>query len=204
LKCKEDMDVPFLIYLVAERVGVFEKDLRELYQVMGSRTKAICREYGLKLKHLSRSNLLAASKVRDQYKQRGRQIRKEINDQPDRPFTVVVEGDKELDPSLNGQHPLAPKSIRTGGEDSGGDVAPAATAQRPSTRYELFGFPVTAVLRFMGREGWTFADTRTALSKLGIECSDSTLRNQLRGGVKGDRGDPGRVDQGTGEGVGEG
>lgn len=63
-------------------------------------------------------------------------------------------------------------------------------------RYELFGQPVTAVLRWMGLNGWKFADARKALDNLGIECADGTLVAQLRAGVKQDwagRGEPAKV-----------
>lgn len=56
-------------------------------------------------------------------------------------------------------------------------------------RYELFGQPVTATLRWMGKQGWDFAKARAALTKLGFaEVSDSTVRCQVGGWTY--RGDP--------------
>ncbi len=52
-------------------------------------------------------------------------------------------------------------------------------------RYSLFDHPVTAVLRWMGEDGWTVPEARKALNKLGFtEVSDSTIQVQVNKGKK--------------------
>lgn len=47
-------------------------------------------------------------------------------------------------------------------------------------RNKLFGFPVTAVIRTMGKEGFNFKMCRRALDKLEVDASDTTIKCQLR------------------------
>lgn len=72
---------------------------------------------------------------------------------------------------------------------------PDAPAQRVGTpRMSLFGQPVTAVIRWMGVNEWTFPMAKKALQEgLLIPVSDSTIRCQLRGAIDGSRGDPAKL-----------
>lgn len=60
-------------------------------------------------------------------------------------------------------------------------------------RYELFGHPVTAVIRWMGKNNFNFASARKALDEAGVACADATVKIQLRAGAKGERGDPAKL-----------
>lgn len=65
------------------------------------------------------------------------------------------------------------------------------TTSRKICRCDIFGHPVTAVLRWMGREGWEFEDALTAVVTMGASTiSDVTIRLQLAAGRKGERGEP--------------
>lgn len=55
---------------------------------------------------------------------------------------------------------------------------------------ELFGHPLTAVMRWMGKAGWTWEQGMTALGKLGIAANESTVKTQVGAGKKGLRGEP--------------
>jgi hypothetical protein len=57
-------------------------------------------------------------------------------------------------------------------------------------RYELFGYPVTAVLRWMGKEGWTKKEALKALAHFNVKCSPNTVTIQVRRGAKGGEGYP--------------
>jgi hypothetical protein len=57
-------------------------------------------------------------------------------------------------------------------------------------RHDCLGFPVSAVLRWMGRSGWAFAEAKEALAKLCPGCKEGTIRAYLRAGAKGERGEP--------------
>jgi hypothetical protein len=59
---------------------------------------------------------------------------------------------------------------------------------RPS--YDCLGFPVSAVLRWMGAHDWTFAEAKKALAELCPECKKGTIRTYLRAGARGERGEP--------------
>lgn len=47
--------------------------------------------------------------------------------------------------------------------------------------YKIFDLPVTAVLRWMGSEGWSTDHARRALDKLGLDVSNSTISCQVKG-----------------------
>jgi len=66
----------------------------------------------------------------------------------------------------------------------------AKTQQESGKRDKVFGFPATAVLRWMGKEGWSKAEARKALDSLGAEVADATIAAQLRAGATGERGPP--------------
>jgi serine/threonine protein kinase len=76
--------------------------------------------------------------------------------------------------------------LRSPGQ-SGGDET---DDDDPSTVNKVFGHPFTAVLRWMGKNGWSFEDAKQALMGLGVECSEATVRTQLSAGKTGQRGAP--------------
>jgi hypothetical protein len=56
---------------------------------------------------------------------------------------------------------------------------------------KLFGFHITAVLRWMGANGWSKKDTLQVLKVKGItEVAESTVAIQLKAGATGKRGEP--------------
>ena len=60
-------------------------------------------------------------------------------------------------------------------------------------RYSIFGFNVTSVVRWMGKDAWTFQQARRAMRKLNLPVADATLQAQLRAGHIGTRGDPAKL-----------
>ncbi len=59
------------------------------------------------------------------------------------------------------------------------------------TRAYIFGYPVTAVLRALGKIGWNFSKARKVLDSNGCEAiADATIRAQVLAGHKGERGTP--------------
>lgn len=71
-------------------------------------------------------------------------------------------------------------------------AAPSAQGGGGDKRSKLFGYPITAVIRWMGQHEWEFKDAQFALEKLEIDVAPSTIRIQLRAGLVGDksRGEP--------------
>jgi serine/threonine protein kinase len=57
-------------------------------------------------------------------------------------------------------------------------------------RADILGHSATAVVRWMGRQGWDFDRAKAALARLGGQIAESTIRIQLRAGAKGERGEP--------------
>ena len=57
-------------------------------------------------------------------------------------------------------------------------------------RIDCFGHAVTAVLRWMGKEGFTSAQARGVMEELGIQVSPVTVQIQVNAGAKGERGEP--------------
>lgn len=53
---------------------------------------------------------------------------------------------------------------------------------------ELWGQQPTAVMRWMGKEGWSSADAARVLKEMGVEVADGTVKTQVGAGLKGLRG----------------
>jgi hypothetical protein len=61
--------------------------------------------------------------------------------------------------------------------------------RKKSSRYFLLGHPATAVIRWMGANGWSFANCKAVLKASGLsQISDHTIRAQRSAGKKGERG----------------
>jgi len=54
----------------------------------------------------------------------------------------------------------------------------------------FLGFPVTAVIRTMGAEGWEFWEIKKVLKDNNISAAENTMRIQLCNGRKGEKGAP--------------
>lgn len=59
----------------------------------------------------------------------------------------------------------------------------APATEGGATRTLLFGHPITAILRWMGKNGWKHADARKVMDHYKIPCSDNTIRSQLPAGT---------------------
>lgn len=73
---------------------------------------------------------------------------------------------------------------------------PEVEDMRGKNRFMLLGFPVTAVLRWMGKAGWTAEQAKAVLKAKKIEVAESTLKSQLHGGAVGRRGEPADLTKG--------
>jgi phosphoribosylformimino-5-aminoimidazole carboxamide ribonucleotide (ProFAR) isomerase len=51
-------------------------------------------------------------------------------------------------------------------------------------RYQLFGHPITSVLRWMGKNGLTVAQAREAVKSLKVGCADGTVAVQVGRGIR--------------------
>lgn len=69
----------------------------------------------------------------------------------------------------------------------------SSTTGTKGQRYELFGFPITAVLRWMGKNEWTKEEALKVVKHFKIECSPSTVGIQVKAGAKGERGEPANI-----------
>lgn len=63
-------------------------------------------------------------------------------------------------------------------------------SQAAGNRATLFTYTITAVLRWMGKNGFDFDKAEKALAKHSITIAPATIRAQLLAGRKGERGDP--------------
>lgn len=57
-------------------------------------------------------------------------------------------------------------------------------------RYDMFGHPVTSVLRWMGKQGWTAKEAEKVCLKLNCAVAEATVKIQVVAGRKGKRGEP--------------
>ena len=96
---------------------------------------------------------------------------------------------KESEPS--------PESTDVTVETQANETQPVeTTAKRQVCRAQVCGYPATAVLRWMGLNGWKYVDARAALNASGAAgISDVTIRIQLLAGKKGERGEPAAINK---------
>jgi len=66
--------------------------------------------------------------------------------------------------------------------------APPCVVDPSKQSQNIFGHVPTAVIRWMGAEGWTTTQAVAVLESLDIDVAIGTIRAQLRGGVTGKRG----------------
>ena len=71
-----------------------------------------------------------------------------------------------------------------------GDTKKNPQSSRTPKHTELFGYSITAVIRWMGKNGWKLEEARKALGRLEIHCADATVKTQLSAGSQGTRGEP--------------
>lgn len=69
----------------------------------------------------------------------------------------------------------------------GTGVAVQGVTETPSNlpgapRYNLFGHPITSILRWYGSQGYTAKPVTAALGKLGVVCAPATVSTQLQHG----------------------
>lgn len=96
-----------------------------------------------------------------------------------------LSGSEKVQAKLNGSKPKG-KRGKTGNTGATGKVGGGA-------RIELMGYPVTAVLRWMGKKGWTAAQAIHVCSALKVSPAPATVKIQVRAGAKGERGDPAAI-----------
>lgn len=60
-------------------------------------------------------------------------------------------------------------------------------------RFKILGHPATAVIRWLGKEGYSFPETMKLLGKLGVDLAESTVKIQLKAGKNGERGEPASI-----------
>jgi SPP1 gp7 family putative phage head morphogenesis protein len=85
-----------------------------------------------------------------------------------------------------GRKPL--KGLKTASGRAKAERAKDEKIQAPAAG--LWGLQPTAVVRWMGKEGWSFEDAKKALAASDVSIADATLKIQLRAGKTGERGDP--------------
>ena len=66
----------------------------------------------------------------------------------------------------------------------------------PKARYSVLGKPVTAALRWMGKQGWSKGEAVAVLKHYSQQCSLTTVAIQLKAGQRGDRGEPAAFNKG--------
>lgn len=102
--------------------------------------------------------------------------------------------------SLDEAQELLMLKAKTAPEKTSPTKAPAKSTQQTTNaapkagRSQLFGYSATAVMRWMGANGWSFDKAMAAFAGMGVDdLSETTFKIQLRAGVKGERGDPAPV-----------
>lgn len=144
------------------------------------------------------------SRAEEANRERLRALFTAANNDPAVPLKIVVVGDAELDPAINPKHPVrgaaAVREAATVSAESDAVVQEDVEVEKvavekkvgePRRKYDVLGFPVTSVLRWMGKEGWTIDQAAAVLTKLGCNCSPATVKIQVRAGAKGDTSEKG-------------
>ncbi len=127
------------------------------------------------------------------------------------PRKWIIEGNSEFDPSLNpklrrewGWSNYQEESTEDGFQNTGAPPKPSKDSKvlvrnnivqvtegkKGGRRYSIYGFPVTAVLRWMGADAWDPQEVRKVMGKLQCPVEEDTIKAQLHAGRKGERGNP--------------
>lgn len=86
-------------------------------------------------------------------------------------------------PAAAAPKPAKPKPVA----EARNPLAEVTTDPAGAKKYTVLGHPVTAVLRWMGKDAWSFTEARACLKALGLpDVSDNTVKAQLLTGRKGD------------------
>lgn len=86
-----------------------------------------------------------------------------------------LEPDAKLLRHLAGEQPESQHDIPS--------PVPQPKQTRKAFRFQLFGYSVTSVLRYMGLHGWTYEDAAVAMASCGAAAiSNATIRTQLQWG----------------------
>lgn len=105
---------------------------------------------------------------------------------------ILNETDKDISARVAAYNERVKPFIKqepTFADEPGKEILPLyAEPKKKPKREGLFGHKVTAVIRWMGVEGWKFPAAKKALAALGVNIADATIHAQLRAGVKGERG----------------
>jgi hypothetical protein len=102
-------------------------------------------------------------------------------------------GERVAPTRVNGKKHKKPKGKVRTSDTSGAEVrhgipveVKEANGDSGKQRVKLFGISVTAILRWMGSDGWTKDKINTALEKLGLEIGEQTIISQRISGMSAD------------------
>lgn len=114
--------------------------------------------------------------------ERERREMRAMVDHATRPPKPAPEPEAKPAPDLKRPRPTTKVEVRSG---AAGAVT-VAEGKKGGKKYLIWGHPVTAILRWMGSDAWTFADARLALKKLAVpDVGDPTVKAQLLAGRAG-------------------
>lgn len=108
----------------------------------------------------------------------------------------VKQYNDKIDPPKPQPAKAEERSTTAPDEDNGDELVPVARKRKEDkgkARSNVFGFPVTAVLRWMGLDGFDAQEARACFNALGVEVADATIQIQLRAGKRGERGAPAQL-----------
>lgn len=94
--------------------------------------------------------------------------------------------------------PAEPKIVQVDEEDAEAIPPKPEKKGEPSKKKEpivvkkdnIFGFSVTAVLRWMGKQGYSSEEATKVLNHFRVDISPATVKIQVKAGSKGERGAP--------------
>lgn len=105
------------------------------------------------------------------------------------PLAKLPEAKDETDDANPDVIQVRPGDVTVPAGDRRGSKTDDDAPKRTRFKGEMFGHAVTSVIRWMGKQGWTFEQAREALELHDCErVNDTTVKIQLAAGRKGDRG----------------
>lgn len=194
-----------LLWEVASELGLYPSDIPKLFECSTNLTHQLCIKKGLTKADITHANCIRASELENEQKRHHWEQWEEFNRMPNRRLNIVVMGHPKLDPELNPQHPdnrnpnigASSTTQSLGSPERGHSPASnsVSTVSKPGKRYEMYGYPVTAVIRWMGKDAWVKDDVKKVMKHFGIDCADNTISCQLVAGRKGERGEPANLSE---------
>lgn len=169
-----------------EPMGMIANKLSKLADAHGMSVRGVCKfpdlleEVGLEENDVDPSDIIEAEA-------KDRMAWAKIQSRVDALNEKIKEREKKALERLGAPPPKAKSAPK---EEPSPTPTKQKVKERTGKKAKIFGFPLTAVVRWMGKEGFNYSQVVTVVEHFEFEVVEVTLKIQLSAGKKGLRGPP--------------